>query len=98
MRLIHTVPFSTQEIESYRQLVYDNITRGFKYLLDAMEDMELKVMEEHIDHIDLIENARDLHEGEPFHAEYLEPLKQLWADPGVQRAWERGNEAALPEK
>ncbi|EEB96748.1 hypothetical protein MPER_04066, partial [Moniliophthora perniciosa FA553] len=29
---------------------------------------------------------------------FYEPLKSLWADPHVQRAWERGNEAALPEK
>lgn len=97
MRLIHKVPFSSQEIESYRQLVFDNITRGFKYLLDAMEDMELKVAEENIPHIDMVENARDIRDGEPFPEEYLGPLRSLWEDPGVQKAWERGNEAALPE-
>ena len=63
-----------------------------------MEGMELEVMEEHIEYVKVIENARDVREGEPFHAECLEPLKQLWVDPGVQRAWERGNEVALPEK
>ena len=63
-----------------------------------MEDMELKVSEDNFSYIDLIENATDLRDGEPFPMTYYEPLKSLWADPGVQKAWERGNEAALPEK
>jgi len=41
MRLIHRVPFSAQETESFRQLVFDNITRGLNYLLDAVHDMDL---------------------------------------------------------
>ncbi|RDB27427.1 Guanine nucleotide-binding protein alpha-2 subunit [Hypsizygus marmoreus] len=97
MRLIHKLPFSPQEIESYRQLTFENLTRGLKYLLDAMEDMELKVSEPNISYVDLIENASDLRDGEPFPMEYYQPLKSLWEDPNVQKAWERGNEAALPE-
>jgi len=97
MRLIHKVPFSSQEIESYRQLTFDNLTRGLKYLLDAMEDMELTVMEENLPHVELIDNATDLRDGEPFPMPYYQPLKSLWEDPNVQKAWERGNEAALPE-
>jgi len=97
MRLIHKLPFSTQEIESYRQLTFDNLTRGMKYVLDAMQDMDLKVSEENMPYLDLIENATDLRDGEPFPMSYYQPLKSLWEDPNVQKAWERGNEAALPE-
>ncbi|KAJ7473932.1 G-protein alpha subunit-domain-containing protein [Mycena latifolia] len=43
MRLIHRVPFSPQETESFRQLVFDNLTRGLKYLLDALPDMALEL-------------------------------------------------------
>ena len=98
MRLIHKLPFSPQEIETFRQLVFDNLTRGMKYLLEAMEDMDLKVAEENVPHVDLVESAPDLRDGEPFPMMYYEPLKSLWVDPNVQKAWERGNEAALPEK
>jgi guanine nucleotide-binding protein subunit alpha len=98
MRLIHRVPFSTQEIETYRQLVFNNLTHGLKYVLDAMEDMDLKVSGDNFPHVDVVENASDLRDGEPFPTMYYEPLRSLWADPGVQKAWERGNEAALPEK
>ncbi|KAK0232000.1 heterotrimeric G protein alpha subunit 4 [Armillaria nabsnona] len=97
MRFIHRVPFSSQEIESYRQLTFDNLTRGLKYVLDAMEDMDLKVQEDNEKYLEVIENARDLRDGEPFPMEYYEPLESLWNDPEVQKAWQRGNEAALPE-
>ncbi|TFK28427.1 heterotrimeric G-protein alpha subunit, GPA2-like protein [Coprinopsis marcescibilis] len=97
MRLIHKVPFSASEIESYRQLVFENLTRGLGYLLDAMEDMDLRVEDEHEKYIEPILSARDIRDGEPYPMQYYEPLKILWNDPIVQKAWHRGNEAALPE-
>ncbi|KAF5346257.1 hypothetical protein D9756_004418 [Leucocoprinus leucothites] len=97
MRLIHKVPFSQQEIESYRQLVFDNITRGLRYLLDAMDEFEIKVSEENIPHVEIVDSAKDIGDGEPFPQQFIEPLKALWTDSNVQRAYERGNEAALPE-
>ena len=98
MRLIHKIPFSPSEYEHYRQLVFDNLTRGLCYVLDAMQDMDLKVSEENVPHLDLIDGTRDIRDGEPFPHSYYQPLKSLWNDPNVRRAWERGNEAALPEK
>jgi guanine nucleotide-binding protein subunit alpha, other len=98
MRFIHRVPFSPHEIESYRQLVFNNLTHGLKYVLDAMEDMDLKVSESNLQYIDMIEDASDIRDGEPFPKPYYQALKSLWSDPNVERAWQRGNEAALPEK
>jgi len=97
MRLIHKVPFSSQEIESYRQLVFENLIQGLRYILEAMEVMDLKVAEDHIPYVDMVENAHDLRDGEPFPMAYYEPLKSLWNDSNVQQAYSRGNEAALPE-
>jgi len=97
MRLIHKVPFSTQEIENYRQLVFNNLTQGLKYLLESMEDMELQVSDDNVGFVELIAEARDLRDAEVFPTSYYEPLRQLWLDENVQKAWERGNEAALPE-
>ncbi|KAK7457922.1 hypothetical protein VKT23_010269 [Stygiomarasmius scandens] len=97
MRFIYKQPFSSLEEESYRQLIWDNITKGFKTLLDAMVDMELRVAAENIENVELIENARYVHGREPFPESYLEPLKSVWRDPNVQRAWDRRNESALPD-
>lgn len=67
-------------------------------LLESMEDMDLKVSEENQDYVEVIENAPDIRDGEPFPTSFYEPLKSLWTDQHVQQAWVRGNEAALPEK
>lgn len=98
MRLIHKLPFDEREIEAYRQLVFNNLTRGMQALLESMDDMELKLSPDNAEYIDLIENAQDLRDGEPFPKSFYEPLRSLWQDPNVQKAWSRGNEAALPEK
>lgn len=46
MRLIHKVPFTPQEVEFYRQLVFNNITQGLRTVLEAMQDLELEVEDE----------------------------------------------------
>ncbi|KAJ6608845.1 heterotrimeric G protein alpha subunit 4 [Mycena sp. CBHHK59/15] len=99
MRLIHRVPFSAAETESFRQLVFDNLTRGFKYLLDALPDMALELPDTPEMQADVlaVEEAEDLRDGEPFPERFLGILERLWADDVVQSAWARGNEAALPE-
>lgn len=98
MRLIHRIPFDAREVEGYRQLVFNNLTRGMQALLESMDDMDLKLSEENRAYIDMIENAQDIRDNEPFPVSFYEPLNSLWTDPNVQKAWERGNEAALPEK
>lgn len=98
MRLIHRVPFSQQEIENYRQLVFNNLTHGMQSLLEAMEDMGIPQPDDTVPYVELIREAVDIRDGQPFPQDYYEPLKKLWEDPSVQKAWERGNEAALPDK
>ena len=98
MRLIHKVPFSASEIEQYRQLIFDNLTRGMGYLLESMEDMDLKISPENEEHAALVMSARDIKDSEPFPMAYYKPMTALWNDTSVQQAVQRGNEAALPEK
>ncbi|KIJ45046.1 hypothetical protein M422DRAFT_29901 [Sphaerobolus stellatus SS14] len=98
MRLIHKVPFSPQEMESYRQLVFGNLTTlGLRVVLEAMDELELQLKEENTPYAQMIMEAPDLRDGDSFPSEYLEPLQALWKDPGVEQAIARGNEAALPE-
>ncbi|KIK69461.1 hypothetical protein GYMLUDRAFT_35528 [Collybiopsis luxurians FD-317 M1] len=98
LRLIHRQPFSSQEIEFFRQLIFLNLTReGLKYVLEAMEEMELEVSRENLPYVNLIEFSPDLRDGEPFPRSYHTLLASLWADPNVQQAYRRRNENALPE-
>ncbi|KAG8905560.1 hypothetical protein FRB99_008665 [Tulasnella sp. 403] len=97
MRLIHKVPFTPQETEGYRQLVFTNVILGIKYVLDAVDDFDMEVSEENQKHLPLFDSFTDLKDGEPFPQKYFEPLTELWKDTAVQKAYGRGNEAALPE-
>ena len=67
-------------------------------MLDAMVDMELTVSPENMGYVDMIDSAPDVRDGEPFPPEYEPALRALWKDENVRKAWDRGNEAALPEK
>ncbi|KAH8826020.1 guanine nucleotide binding protein, alpha subunit [Flagelloscypha sp. PMI_526] len=99
MRIIHQLPWSEREIESYRKLVFENLVRGMKSVLDAMQDMEISLSStiQESGWPQLLEEAEDVKDGDPFPASYLPVLKSLWTDPVVQLAVSRGNEAALPE-
>lgn len=48
-------------------------------------------------YIALVDNPPDIKDGETFPMQYREPLESLWKDRGVQEAFARGNESALPE-
>ncbi|KAG6826267.1 hypothetical protein H0H92_000505 [Tricholoma furcatifolium] len=97
MRLLH-MPFSPQEIESYRQLIFDNITWGLRFLINAMDGMELEVSKANIKNVDILAKALGgVAEGEPFPTSLYGPLKSLWMDEKVQEAWGRGNEVAVPD-
>ncbi|KAG8892106.1 hypothetical protein FRC01_014341, partial [Tulasnella sp. 417] len=97
MRLIHKLPFTAQEIEGYRQLVFSNVILGLKALIDAMDEFDIEVSDENKDYLPLFDSFTDLKDGEPFPPQYLESCAKLWEDPAVQKAYVRGNEAALPE-
>ncbi|KAH8827083.1 guanine nucleotide binding protein, alpha subunit [Flagelloscypha sp. PMI_526] len=99
MRIIHKLPWTAGEIESYRQLVYENLTSGLKTVLDAMDIMDIEPSKEVTENgwVKMIEQAQDLKDGQAFPLEYLDVLSGLWKDPSIQQAIARGNEAALPE-
>ena len=46
MRVIHDVKWSPEEVETFRQQVFNNLTYGLKAVLDALEYFGLEVTEE----------------------------------------------------
>ena len=98
MRVIREISFSPSEVEHYRQVIFDNLTRGLRYVLEAMKDMEFVVQSDNLHYAEMIELAVGIQDGDPYPQEYCEPLRRLWNDPNLQCTLRRGNEAALPEK
>jgi guanine nucleotide-binding protein subunit alpha len=98
MRLIHRIPFSSQEVEHFRCCIFNNLTHGIKHVLDWMEDMQLALSPENGEHSELIKNANELRDGEVFPQQFYEPFRRLWNDRYFQRAWEHRNGPMLQEK
>ncbi|KAI0739863.1 heterotrimeric G protein alpha subunit 4 [Daedaleopsis nitida] len=98
MRMNSGDPFSPEEIEHYRQLIFRNITHGLRSVLYYMASLDLKVSakDEHL--VCLFDDEiPDIIAGQPFPVEYRVALGRLWADPSVQAAYSLDNNAELPE-
>ena len=93
-------PYTPEEIESYRQIIFRNIVQGLRSVLDYMADLQLEVSEENEHLVWLLDDIPDLNAGEPFPVDCRHVLERLWFDPSVQAAYSRGNQlhGALPEK
>jgi len=65
LRLIHKGPFSAQEVESYRQLIFGNMVHGMRRLIEAMDEMGLMVPreDENMPHFEMIREQRDRYLG-----------------------------------
>ncbi|CAE6532108.1 unnamed protein product [Rhizoctonia solani] len=97
MRVIHNDKFTPQEIESYRQLVFNNIVRGIVMLVDALPVMQLQLLPENERFVETLRHTNDLRDGEVYPEGLLQPLQEVWRDPGAEQGWSRANEVALPE-
>ncbi|CDH53895.1 g-protein alpha subunit [Lichtheimia corymbifera JMRC:FSU:9682] len=97
MRLLHAAGFSASERESYRVIVFSNIFSIMQTLLEIVQQLDIEIHDKQLQ-----EDARGyfremppLAKDEPFPPDYLDILKKLWADEGIQSAYEHGNSFAL---
>ncbi|EKD17117.1 uncharacterized protein L3040_000359 [Drepanopeziza brunnea f. sp. 'multigermtubi'] len=97
MRLIYTKDgFSKTEKEEWRVIIFNNILDGLRMTIDAMDEFGLTFEYENTTaHLPVIMEEKDLRPNEPIPNEYLRAFKDMWKDPGIQKATERGNEYAL---
>lgn len=99
MRINYGVPFHSTDIESYRQLVFNNLTQGLTFLVDSLWDLGLDLGDALLPHAEMIASiARGGNELALQPEKCLGALLVLWNDPTVKEAVSRGNEIALMEK
>ena len=97
MRYIHNQPFTPEEIEDYRKIVFTNIVGGMRAIIDLMDDLSISVLPENRRYISMVDSEPAINTGENFPPRYLEALRALWQDKGVQACYERQHEFALQE-
>ncbi|GAA5804055.1 hypothetical protein HPULCUR_009541 [Helicostylum pulchrum] len=99
MRLIHASGFDASERESFRVIVFSNITVAMQILLEIIEQLNIPLQHENYnEYIPLFQNVEPIKRNEPYPSKYLEPLKLLWNDSGIQAAKQKGNMFAFFEQ
>ncbi|RCH89300.1 hypothetical protein CU097_000329, partial [Rhizopus azygosporus] len=99
MRLIHASGFTKYERESFRLMIFTNIIGSMQALLEGMHHHKFTFENEaNWKYIALFERRpTSLSMHEPYPIEYLEPLKSLWKDKGIQATFEKSNTFAFNE-
>jgi len=100
MRIIHGAGFSDEDKRTYIKLVYQNIFMAMQSMIRAMD--LLKIQYEDANNASLQEKADlvrsiDYETVTTFESPYVEAIKDLWDDPGIQECYDRRREYQLTD-
>ncbi|KAI8145013.1 guanine nucleotide binding protein, alpha subunit [Fennellomyces sp. T-0311] len=96
MRLIHASGFSAAEREAFRLVIFGNILSAMQSLLESMNEMKYTLDNQaNWAYISLFESLPMIRHGTPYPIAYLDPLKALWSDKGIQSTFRKGHTFAL---
>ncbi|KAK9513046.1 hypothetical protein O3M35_001326 [Rhynocoris fuscipes] len=99
MRIIHGIKFEPELVKEYQQVIYQNIVKGMKVLVDARNKLNIPwehtANSEHGSYILKYDNSMILDTRLFIH--YSPTLYNLWKDSGIRRAFERRREFQLSD-
>ncbi|RYC55606.1 hypothetical protein CHU98_g10606 [Xylaria longipes] len=96
MKLIYAQGFSKTEKLEWKPVVLINVIQSLRLIFDAMEDYAIEFeRKENENNKELVLEDVEIGPNDPLPPNYLQPIKSLWADAGVQKAILKGNEYAL---
>ncbi|KAI8912278.1 guanine nucleotide binding protein, alpha subunit [Powellomyces hirtus] len=96
MKLIHDNGYSSEERETFREIVFSNTVQSMRVILEAMQFMGIPLANPSNDaHRAVIMELPHQIEAEVFPAEVAAAVKTLWVDDGVQACFARSREYQL---
>ncbi|MEQ2214663.1 Guanine nucleotide-binding protein subunit alpha-13 [Xenoophorus captivus] len=103
MRIIHGQDFDQQAREDFRGTIYSNVIKGIRVLVDAREKLHIPWGDpENQQHGDMVMSfdtrSAKMANGQLAKTEfmmYFSAIKDLWADSGIQNAYDRRREFQL---
>ena len=97
MRIIHGVKFESELIHEFQSIVYQNVIRGMKVLVDAREKLNIPWENSNnsvfAPFLLRVENAMRF--DTKVFLEYAVYVQELWKDAGIREAYERRREFQL---
>jgi len=96
MRIIHGEDFDDNARIEFRPTVYHNVMKGAKTLAKAVRNLNIPMQHDSNEEFcDILNNYKsNILDPQDF-VQYVEPLRALWEDSGIQQAFSRRNEFQL---
>ncbi|XP_013094976.2 guanine nucleotide-binding protein subunit alpha-12-like isoform X2 [Biomphalaria glabrata] len=97
MRIIHGLDFDDEQIREFRMVIYNNILKGMRVLIDARQKLGISWGDETcIKDAAKVFDFNGLIKLDPsVFCDYLDSLIKLWRDSGIRKAFDRRREYQL---
>ncbi|KAL3876261.1 hypothetical protein ACJMK2_034129 [Sinanodonta woodiana] len=96
MRIIHGHNFDDETLIEFRNTIYSNLVKGMRVLIDARTKLDIHWGDEantkHANFVFAYENTKL---DNAIFQDYVEPIRKLWSDSGIQAAYDRRREFQL---
>ena len=100
MRIIHGKEYSDDELRQFKPIIYGNIIKGMKVLIDARDKLNIPWgNDRNVVNANLVfsfDNSMRLEEA--IFIQYVAGLESLWRDSGIRTAFDRRREFQLVSK
>lgn len=97
MRIIHGQDFGEGAVLEFKTVVYNNIVKGMRVLIDARQKLGItwgtSTCEKDASFVFAFESTAKL--DERLFTQYVEPIRRLWSDSGIRTAFDRRREFQL---
>ncbi|KAL7854566.1 hypothetical protein SRHO_G00167560 [Serrasalmus rhombeus] len=97
MRIIHGSGYTDEDKRSFTKLVYQNIFTSMQAMIRAMDNLKIQYKYEQNKANALLVREVDVEKVCSFDQPYISAIKMLWADPGIQEAYDRRREYQLSD-
>ncbi|XP_071443642.1 G protein alpha q subunit isoform X1 [Hetaerina americana] len=97
MRIIHGAGYSDDDKRGFIKLVYQNIFMAMQSMIRAMDLLKIQYADSsNVDKAELIRGV-DFETVTSFESPYVEAIKDLWEDAGIQECYDRRREYQLTD-
>lgn len=97
MRIIHGAGYSEEDKRGFTKLVYQNIFTAMQAVVRAMDTLKIRYKYEQNKANALLIREVDVEKVTTFEHQYVNAIKTLWSDPGVQECYDRRREFQLSD-
>jgi len=97
MRIIHGSGFNEEDKRTYIKLVYQNIFMAMQSMIRAMDLLKIQYEDGSCTEKAELVRSIDYETVTQFESPYVEAIKDLWGDPGIQECYDRRREYQLTD-